>query len=271
MSFVPGHCQAQAHRTARTDTWSVRRPRRWVKTSRCVEGLIPRGGGGVARSNHPRAGRPGPRRARSSPAPPTWEAVGGTRTLRVATAGQSSAAEPSSHRPVYAASVVEQFTVFWRLCSLENDGGPPPTRSAPTVPQLPSWADGIEVQHLGARTRQASQYVAVARERRGVARRLGAMPRYLRRSCVTSPPSARLASGGSTATWATSSLLLQSSASSGARSEHWRGAAVRAGRHHRFPIRAAAAASRVTGTEPRLSGRAVSGRPQPISSGGTRQ
>ena len=102
----------------------------------------------MLRENDPRAGRPGPRRARSSPAPPTWGGRAWNPTLRVVTAGQSSAAEPSSHRPVYAASVAKQFTAFLAALLITERRWTAADQIRATVPELPSWADGIEVQHL---------------------------------------------------------------------------------------------------------------------------
>ncbi|HTT90004.1 MAG TPA: serine hydrolase domain-containing protein [Acidimicrobiales bacterium] len=69
-------------------------------------------------------------------------------TLLVRTAGQSSAAGPSSQRAVYAASVAKQFTAFLAALLITERRWTAGDQIRAMVPELPSWADGIEVQHL---------------------------------------------------------------------------------------------------------------------------
>jgi CubicO group peptidase (beta-lactamase class C family) len=69
-------------------------------------------------------------------------------TLLVGTAGQSSAGAPSSQRAIYAASVAKQFTAFLAALLITERRWSAADHIRATVPELPSWAEEIEVQHL---------------------------------------------------------------------------------------------------------------------------
>ena len=69
-------------------------------------------------------------------------------TLLVRAAGQSLAAGSSSRRVIYAASVAKQFTGFLAALLVTEGQWTGADHVRALVPELPLWADGIEVQHL---------------------------------------------------------------------------------------------------------------------------
>jgi CubicO group peptidase (beta-lactamase class C family) len=81
-------------------------------------------------------------------APDLAELAGWNPTLLVGTAGRSSVAASSSQRVIYAASVAKQFTAFLAALLVTERQWAPTDQIRTLIPELPSWADPIEVQHL---------------------------------------------------------------------------------------------------------------------------
>jgi CubicO group peptidase (beta-lactamase class C family) len=69
-------------------------------------------------------------------------------TVLVQTEGRSSPATVSSERVVYGASVAKQFTAFLAALFVADGWWTTADRIRNLVPELPSWAEEIEVQHL---------------------------------------------------------------------------------------------------------------------------
>jgi CubicO group peptidase (beta-lactamase class C family) len=69
-------------------------------------------------------------------------------TLLVHSAGGSSTTGSLSLRVIYAASVAKQFTGFLAALLVTEGHWRAADQIRSLVPELPSWAEGIEVQHL---------------------------------------------------------------------------------------------------------------------------
>jgi CubicO group peptidase (beta-lactamase class C family) len=69
-------------------------------------------------------------------------------TLLVQTASRSAGPASSSRQVIYAASIAKQFTAFLAALFVTEGRWTATDQIRALVPELPSWADGIEVQHL---------------------------------------------------------------------------------------------------------------------------
>jgi CubicO group peptidase (beta-lactamase class C family) len=84
----------------------------------------------------------------ASAAPELHELEAWSPTILVRSAGQSSVAAASSEQVIYAASVAKQFTAFLAALLVIEGWWTDAVRIRALLPELPSWAERIELQHL---------------------------------------------------------------------------------------------------------------------------
>ena len=94
-------------------------------------------------------------------------------TLLVRAAGQSLAAGSSSRRVIYVASVAKQFTGFLAALLVTEGQWTGADHVRALVPELPLWADGIEIEHLVHHSSGLPARRGRREERRGMAARVG--------------------------------------------------------------------------------------------------